>query len=336
MTIHSVVVIPGDGIGPEVTRAAQDVVEASGVEIAWRTFQAGTDALEAYGTPLPEALVDAVRETGVGLKGPVTTPVGSGFSSVTVALRRRLGLYANVRPVRTIPGVPSRYSDVDLVVIRENTEGLYCGTEIRADDDTVVALKRVSRGASLRIADHAFRYAERHRRGRVTAVHKANILKRADGLFLESAREAAQGYPGVAYGERIVDALCTDLVIDPTRHDVLLCPNLYGDIISDLAAGLVGGLGTVPGANIGKDAALFEAVHGSAPDIAGSGKANPTALILAAALMLDHLGEEEAARRIEMSVRQLYAAGEPLTPDVGGSAGTQDVAEAVAGSLRGS
>jgi isocitrate dehydrogenase (NAD+) len=326
---HTVVLIPGDGIGPEVVEAAQKVIEATGVEIEWKTFEAGAKALERYGTPLPEGILEEIRQSGVALKGPVTTAIGTGFSSITVALRKRLGLYANLRPVRSIPGVPSRYQDVDLVIIRENTEGLYGGIERRVNDDTAEAVKRVTRRASLRIARFAFDYASRHGRKMVTAVHKANILKLSDGLFLECVKEVAADYPKIEYRERIVDALCLDLVLDSGRHDVLLCPNLYGDIVSDLAAGLVGGLGLVPGANIGEGMAVFEAVHGSAPDIAGQGIANPTALILAGAMMLSYLGEEEAAKRIEEAVREVYIGGECLTPDVGGEATTQEMTDAV-------
>lgn len=326
---HTVVLVPGDGIGPEVTQAARKVIEATGVEITWEEFEAGANALETHDTPLPDAVVEAIRRSGVALKGPVTTPVGRGFSSVTVAMRRKLGLSANLRPVRNIPDVPSRYHDVDLVIVRENTEGLYSGVEIQVDEDTTVAIKRVTRQGSLRVARFAFDYARRHRRKKVTAVHKANILKLSDGLFLECAREVAAEYLEIEYCERIVDALCLDLALDPGRHDLLLCPNLYGDIVSDLAAGLVGGLGIVPAANIGDGIAVFEAVHGSAPDIAGQGIANPTALILAGAMMLSYLGEEEAAQRIKEGVRQVYARGEHLTPDVGGTASTWEMTKAL-------
>jgi isocitrate dehydrogenase (NAD+) len=326
---YTVILIPGDGIGPEVTEAAQKVIEATGVKVEWKTFETGAKALESYGTPLPEAIPEGIRQSGVALKGPVATAIGAGFPSITVALRKRLGLYANLRPVRSVPGVPSRYQDVDLIVIRENTEGLYGGIERRVDDDTAEAVKHVTRGASLRIARFAFEYASRHGRKTVTAVHKANILKLSDGLFLECAREVAAAYPQIEYRERIVDALCMDLVLNPGRHDVLLCPNLYGDIVSDLAAGLVGGLGLVPAANIGDEMAVFEAVHGSAPDIAGQGIANPTALILAGAMMLSYLGEEDAAKRIEKAVQEVYMRGERLTPDVGGVATTQEMTDAV-------
>ncbi len=329
MVKHTVVLIPGDGIGPEVVEGAQKVIEATGVEIEWKTFRAGAKALERYGTPLPETILEEIRQSSVALKGPVATPIGTGFSSITVALRKKLGLYANLRPVKSIPGVPGRYQDVDLVIIRENTEGLYSGIECRVNDDTAEAIRRVTRRASLRIARFAFNYARRHRRKMVAAVHKANILKLSDGLFLECAREVAADYSEIEYRERIVDAVCLDLVLDPGRHDVLLCPNLYGDIVSDLAAGLVGGLGLVPAANIGDGMAVFEAVHGSAPDIAGQGIANPTALMLAGAMMLSYLGEEEAAKRIEEGIREVYAHDGLFTPDVGGAAGTWEMTDAV-------
>jgi isocitrate dehydrogenase (NAD+) len=333
---HTIVLIPGDGIGPEVTEAARKVIEATGVQVQWRTFEAGARALEMYDTSLPGAILEEIRRSGVALKGPIATPIGAGFSSVTVALRKELELYANLRPIRSIPGIPSRYRDVDLVIVRENTEGLYIGIERRVDEDTVEATKRVTRQASLCIARFAFDYARRHRRRMVTAVHKANILKLSDGLFLECAREVAADYPEIEYRERIIDALCMDLALDPQRHDVLLCPNLYGDVVSDLAAGLVGGLGLIPGANIGDGMAVFEAVHGSAPDIAGQGIANPTALILAGAMMLSYLGEEEAAQRIKEGVRAVYAheGSEHLTPDVGGAASTWEMSDAVLSHLR--
>ncbi len=326
---HTIVLIPGDGIGPEVVEVAQRVIEATGVRIEWRVFEAGAKALKRYGTPLPEAILEGIRRSNVALKGPVTTPIGAGFHSITVALRKRLGLYVNLRPVKSFPSIPGRYQDVNLVIIRENTEGLYCGIERWVDDNTAEAVKRVTRRASLRIARFAFDYARRYRRKMITVVHKANILKLSDGLFLECAREVAADYPDIEYRERIVDALCLDLVLDPRRHDVLLCPNLYGDIVSDLAAGLVGGLGLVPAANIGDGIAVFEAVHGSAPDIAGKGIANPTALVLAGAMMLSYLGEKEAAKRIEEGIWKVYAQGKHLTPDVGGTASTWEMADAV-------
>jgi isocitrate dehydrogenase (NAD+) len=331
---HSVVLIPGDGIGPEVVAAAQAAIEATGVQIEWQTYDVGLKAVETGGTTIPEAVLEAIRSTGVALKGPVTTPIAGGFASVSVTLRKALGLYANLRLVCTIQGMSSRYTDVDLVVVRENTEDLYSGVEVRVDDDTAEAVKHVTRAASLRIAEFAFAYARREGRSSVTTVHKANILKLTDGLFLECAREVADRYPEVEHRERIVDALCMDLVVDPARHDVLLCPNLYGDIVSDLAAGLVGGLGIVPAANMGEGIAMFEAVHGSAPDVAGLGVANPTAIVLAGAMMLRHLGEEEAAASIRRAVQAVYARGDGLTPDVGGTATTEQMTEAVVSELR--
>lgn len=326
---HLVVAIPGDGIGPEVMAAAQAVIEASGAEIEWQTHDVGLKSLQTHDTPLPEVVLEAIRNTRVALKGPVTTPVAGGFSSVSHALRRQLGLYANLRLAQSIPGVPSRYRDVDLVVVRENTEGLYSGVEVRVDDSAAEAVKHVSRKASLVIAEFAFEYAQRERRASVTTVHKANILKLTDGLFLECAREVSVRYPEIEHRERIVDALCMDLVVDPRRHDVLLCPNLYGDIVSDLAAGLVGGLGVVPAANIGQGMAIFEAVHGSAPDLAGLGIANPTALIIAGSMMLSYLGEEKEAKRIDHAIREVYLSGRDRTPDVGGTADTRRMTEAV-------
>jgi isocitrate dehydrogenase (NAD+) len=328
-----VVLIRGDGIGPEVVAAAQAVIESTGVEIEWQAFDVGLKAVETCGTTIPDGVLEAVRTTGVALKGPVTTPIAGGFTSVSVTLRRELELYANLRLARTIQGLPSRYTDVDLVVVRENTEDMYAGVEVRVDDDTAEAVKHVTRAASVRIAEFAFSYARREGRTSVTTVHKANILKLTDGLFLECAREVAARYPEIEHRERIVDALCMDLVVDPARHDVLLCPNLYGDIVSDLAAGLVGGLGVVPSANVGEGIAMFEAVHGSAPDVAGLGVANPTAVILAGAMMLWHLGEEAAATRIREAVQAVYADGETLTPDVGGTASTEEMTSAIISGL---
>jgi isocitrate dehydrogenase (NAD+) len=330
---HSVVLIPGDGIGPEVVGATRAVIDATGVEIEWQTCDVGSGAVGTHGTTVPDTVLETIRRTGVALKGPVTTPIAGGFTSVSVTLRKELGLYANLRLASTIQGMPSRFSDVDLVIVRENTEDLYSGVEVRVDDDTAEAVKHVTRGASLRIAEYAFDYARREGRQAVTTVHKANILKLTDGLFLECAREVSARYPEIQHRERIVDALCMDLVVDPARHDVLLCPNLYGDIVSDLAAGLVGGLGVVPSANIGNGMAIFEAVHGSAPDVAGLGIANPTAVILAGAMMLRHLGEGEAATSIAQAVQNVYVQGEWLTPDVGGTATTEQMTEAVISEL---
>jgi isocitrate dehydrogenase (NAD+) len=324
-----VVLLPGDGIGPEVSRSACQVIEAAGVSINWIQLPAGTEALDRYGEALPEAVIEAARQTGLVLKGPVTTPVGSGFKSVNVTLRQKLDLFANLRPIQSLPGLKARFQDVDLVVIRENTEGLYIAEEIEESPDSISALKRVTRSASQRIAEFAFNYAASNQREKLTIVHKANILKKSDGLFLEAARQIAAGYPQIQCGDRIVDALAMDLVINPGRHDVLLCPNLYGDIISDLAAGLIGGLGLVPGANIGLHTAVFEAVHGSAPDIAGRGIANPTALIMAGEMLLRRLGEQAAADRIRQALVQLYKTGSVLTPDLGGTASTREFSEAL-------
>lgn len=329
MKSYDVVLIPGDGIGPEVSDAAREVLEAAGINIRWQVFDAGIRAQEQGKETLPPELLKAVRETGAALKGPLTTPVGSGFTSVNVRLRRELDLYANLRPVKTLPGTRSLYPDVDLIVVRENTEGLYIAEETWEDKNTVSAVKRVTREASSRIARFALEYARQYGRQSITAVHKANILKESDGLFLTAARDAAADYPEITFKDRIVDAMCLDLVLDPGVHDLLLCPNLYGDILSDLAAGLVGGLGTVPGANLGKGCAVFEAVHGSAPDIAGRGIANPTALILAGAMLLRHLGEDEAAVRVENAVHAVYASGEIKTPDQGGSATTDQFSRAL-------
>lgn len=337
MTKHSVVLIPGDGIGVETSAAMQRVVAASGVGIDWAVAQAGAGCIDEFGTPLPDETVQAIREHKTAIKGPVTTPVGTGFRSVNVALRKTLSLYVNLRPVMSIPGAGGRYDDVNLVIVRENTEDLYAGIEFEVgapdtkeliafvndhekgsiSEDSGISIKPISVHATRDIVDYAFDYAERNGRRRVTAVHKANIMKHSDGLFLREAREVAKGYEGrIAFDDRIIDAFCMNMVMDPSQFDVIVFPNLYGDIASDLAAGLVGGLGIAPGANIGADYAVFEAVHGSAPDIAGKNLANPTAEILSAAMMLDHLGEQATAERIRAAVRAVYARGEHLTGDI--------------------
>jgi isocitrate dehydrogenase (NAD+) len=327
---YRVTCIPGDGIGPEIMAAAKVAVAATGVQIQWVDVEAGADVMEKYGTPLPDMVIDSIRETKVALKGPVTTPVGSGFRSVNVGLRKALDLYANLRPAVTIPGVRSRYEGVDLVVVRENTEDLYAGIERQVDPDTAESIKLITRRASERIARFAFEYARREKRRKVTAVHKANIMKLSDGLFLEVARQVAEGYPDIEFEDRIVDNMCMQLVQKPELYDVLLCPNLYGDILSDLCAGLVGGLGVAPGANIGEGLAVFEAVHGSAPKHAGLDKADPTALILSAVLMLAHLGEPKAAHALFEAVRTVIGAGKRVTYDLGGTSGTKDMGEAIA------
>jgi isocitrate dehydrogenase (NAD+) len=333
---YRITLIPGDGIGPEIVQAAHRVLDATGVRIDWEVQQAGEAVLEREGTPLPERVLESVRRNGVALKGPITTPVGSGFRSVNVALRKRLGLYANLRPARTIPGVRTRYEDVDLVIVRENTEDLYAGIEHDVIPDVAAeSIKVITRPASERIVRFAFDYARRNGRRKVTAVHKANIMKLTDGLFLRVAQEVAQQYPDIAFEDRIVDNMCMQLVQKPELYDVLVLPNLYGDIISDLASGLVGGLGVAPGANIGEEYALFEPTHGSAPRYAGQNKVNPTATILSGALMLRHLGEDEAAERVEEAVRQVIGEGLHVTYDLKPThddptaVGTQEMAEAV-------
>lgn len=337
MARHVVTLIPGDGIGVETSAAMQRVVAASGADIEWEVAQAGAACIEEFGTPLPESTIEAVKRNKVAIKGPITTPVGTGFRSVNVALRKTLDLYVCLRPVLSIPGAGGRYGDMDLVIVRENSEDLYAGIEFEegteaaerlirfcADEgagvirpDSGISIKPISVTATRNIVRYAFEYALAQGRKKVTAAHKANIMKYSDGLFLRVAREVAQEYEGrVAFDERIIDAFCMNLVMDPSQFDVVVFPNLYGDIASDLAAGMAGGLGIAPGANIGKDYAVFEAVHGSAPDIAGQDKANPTAEILSAAMMLDHLGEQEAAARIRAAVRKVYAEGVYLTGDI--------------------
>ena len=326
---HQVTLIAGDGIGPEVTRAVVRVLEAAGVSIEWHPVDAGVAAFERHGTALPIELLDSVRANRVALKGPVTTPIGEGFTSVNVGLRKALQLFANVRPVWSIAGVPSRYDGIDLVIVRENTEDLYSGLEHEVVPGVVESLKVISESASRRIAEFAFAYARRHRRSRVTAVHKANIMKLGDGLFLRSVRAVAREFADIQYDERIVDAACMQLVLNPAQFDVLVLPNLYGDIVSDLCAGLVGGLGVVPGANLGTEIAVFEAVHGSAPDIAGKNLANPTALLLSALMMLRHLGEDAAAGRIMTALERVLADPRVRTRDLGGTATTTEFTAAV-------
>ena len=333
---YTVTLIPGDGIGPELSEATVGVLEATGISFAWDVQQAGESTIATEGTPLPDRVIESIRRNGVAIKGPITTPVGGGFRSVNVGLRIALELYANVRPAHTMVGVQSRYTDVDLIIVRENTEDLYAGVEHRVGPDAAESIKIITRFASQRIARYAFEYALRNGRKRVTAVHKANIMKLSDGLFLESCTQVAAEYAGrVDFDDRIVDNMCMQLVQRPDLYDVLVLPNLYGDIVSDLAAGLVGGLGVAPGSNIGEKATVFEAVHGSAPKYAGQDRANPTALILSAALMLRHLGEIEAADRVESAVRGVIAEGRTTTHDLGGSAGTREFSAAVAARVRG-
>jgi len=327
---HRVTLIPGDGIGPELAEATRRVLDASGVAFEWEVVDAGEAVMAEHGTPLPEGVLESIRRNRVAIKGPITTPVGEGFRSVNVTLRQVLGLYANLRPARSMKGLETRYEDVDLVIVRENTEDLYAGIEHMVGRDAAESIKIITREASERIARFAFEYAVANDRRKVTAVHKANIMKLSDGLFLESCRTVAADYAGrVEFEDRIVDNMCMQLVQKPELYDVLVLPNLYGDIVSDLAAGLVGGLGVAPGANIGTDAAVFEAVHGSAPKYAGQNKANPTALILSGVMMLRHLGRPDAADRVESALREVVAEGRATTYDIGGPAGTSQFADAI-------
>ncbi|GFZ31870.1 isocitrate dehydrogenase [Clostridium zeae] len=331
--MHKITLIPGDGIGPEVSNAMKMVLEASGVEIEWEEVQAGEAQIEKYGTPLPDHVIEAIKRNKIAIKGPITTPVGKGFKSVNVTLRQNLDLYVNLRPVKSFKGIESRYSDIDLVIVRENTEDLYAGIEHKIGEYGAESIKLITKPASQRIVEFAFKYAKDNKRSTVTAVHKANIMKLSDGLFLNTAREVAENNTEIKFNDLIVDAAAMNLVINPQKYDVMVMPNLYGDILSDLCAGLVGGLGIIPGANIGRDYAVFEAVHGSAPDIAGQNKANPTALIQSAIMMLRHIGEYEHADRIEAALSKVFLEGKVLTGDLGGSATTTEFAEAICGNL---
>jgi isocitrate dehydrogenase (NAD+) len=331
---HTITLIPGDGIGPEVTTAVVRIFKAAGLEIDWDRQDAGVVAFKKYGQSLPPQLLDSVKKNKVALKGPVTTPIAEGFTSVNVGLRKSLDLYANLRPVANLPGAPARFGAVDLVIVRENTEDLYAGLEHEVVPGVVESLKIITEKASTRIAKFAFEHARRHGRKMVTAIHKANIMKLGDGLFLNSVRTVSRQYTDIKYDEKIVDAACMHLVLNPAQFDVLVMPNLYGDIVSDLCAGLVGGLGVVGAANLGTDIALFEAVHGSAPDIAGKNYANPTALLLSAVLMLRHIDEGEAADRIVAALAQVLTAGSAKTRDLGGTASTFEFADAVCRALQ--
>ena len=328
-----VTLIPGDGIGPEVTSAAVRVVEAAGADVEWEPFTVGTAAIAQHGDPLPQEALDSILRNGVALKGPVATPVGKGFRSINVALRKALVLYANLRPVRSTPGIPSRFSDVDLVVVRENTEGLYSGIEHEVVPGVMESLKIITEKASTRIARYAYEHAKSQKRRRVTTVHKANIMKLTDGLFLDCCRKVAAEYPDIESDDKIVDNMCMQLVINPERYDVLLLENLYGDIVSDLAAGLVGGLGVVPGANIGERAAVFEAVHGSAPDIAGRNLANPLALVRSASMMLRYLGDAATADRVDRAIERTISTDRKLTRDLGGTCTTTEFTEALVAAM---
>jgi len=347
--MYKITLIPGDGVGPEVVEAARRCIEATGVKIEWEKVDAGAEITEKYGTPLPEKVVDSIRKNKVALKGPVTTPVGKGFRSVNVTLRQKLDLYACLRPCKWYPGVKSRYEGIDLIVVRENTEDVYSGIEFeqgkpetatmidfilnsknaRISDDSGISIKPISRRASERIIRFAFDYARRNNRKKVTGIHKANIMKYSDGIFLEAFYEVARGYPDIQSEDKIVDNMCMQLVQKPELYDVLVLPNLYGDIVSDLCAGLVGGLGVAPGANIGDEIGVFEATHGSAPKYKGMEKVNPTAMILSGVLMLRHLGENEKADRLEGAVAQVIAQGETVTYDLGGTATTSQMTKEI-------
>src|ERR1700675_1662745 len=326
---YKITLIPGDGIGPEVTRAAARILEATGLKFEWETFQAGAEAYEKYHEYIPKELIESIERTGVGLKGPVTTPIGGGFASINVALRKQFDLYANFRPIRSLAPIPPRFPDVDLIIVRENTESLYSGLEHEVVPGVVESLKIITEKASTRIAKFAFAYARKNQRKKIHSIHKANIMKMSDGLFLRCSRNNSRKYPEITYGEHIVDNTCMQLVMNPYQYDMLLLENFYGDIISDLCAGLVGGLGLVPGANFGHECAIFEAVHGSAPDIAGKNIANPTAVLRSALLMLRHLGEHEAALKIRNAIDEVYRDRSKLTRDVGGTASTSEFADAI-------
>ena len=326
---HKVTLIPGDGIGPEVTQAVVRILEATSVKFEWERFAAGAEAFEIYGEYIPTALYESIERNKVALKGPVTTPVGGGFKSINVTLRKKFDLFANFRPIKNLPGMDTKWPGVDLIIVRENTEGEYVGLEHEVVPGVVESIKVITEKGSTRIAKFAFDYARKHGRKKIHSIHKANIMKLSDGLFLRCARKVSEGFPDVFYGEHIIDNTCMQLVMNPYQYDTLLLENLYGDIVSDLCAGLVGGLGLVPGANLGHECAIFEAVHGSAPDIAGQNIANPTALLQSAVLMLHHLDEEAAANRVQKAIETVYAERKTLTRDVGGHAGTSEFADAV-------
>ena len=326
---HRITLIPGDGIGPEVIQAAVRILEATGLKFAWETYAAGGEAYEKHGEYIPRPLIDSIERTRVALKGPISTPIGRGFPSINVELRKRFELYANFRPISNLPHIPTRYPQVDLIIVRENTEGLYSGIEHEVVPGVVESLKIMTEKACTRISRFAFEYARKNQRKKIHAIHKANIMKLSDGLFLRCARDVAKGYPEITYAEHIVDNTCMQLVMNPYQYDMLLMENLCGDIISDLCAAFVGGLGMVPSANLGDHCAIFEAVHGSAPDLAGKNLANPTALIRCALLMLHHLGEDEAALKIQNALEIVYRTGDKLTHDVGGKAGTSEFADSI-------
>lgn len=326
--MYRVTLIPGDGIGPEVSKAMKKVVEATGVKIEWEEVNAGEGVIEKYKTPIPKYVIDSIKKNKVAIKGPITTPVGQGFRSVNVTLRQELDLYVNLRPIKSFKGIKSRYENIDLVIVRENTEDLYAGIEHKIGDFAAETIKIITKGASERIVEFACDYVEKNKRKKLTAVHKANIMKLSDGLFLDTFKEVVENR-GVDYDDLIVDAAAMNLVLNPEKYDVMVMPNLYGDILSDLGAGLVGGLGIIPSANIGKNCAIFEAVHGSAPQIAGKGIANPTAIIQSAVMMLKYIGEYEAGLKIEKALEKVFEKGEKLTEDLGGNSTTDEFADEV-------
>ncbi len=333
---HTITLIPGDGIGPEIIAATVRIIEATGIDVEWETQILGAQALEKYGSTLPDAAIESMRRNKVSLKGPIMTPIGKGFASVNVGLRKALDLYANVRPIKALPNVECRYPGLDLVIVRENTEDLYAGLEHIVVPGVVESLKIITEKASTRIAQYAFEYAKANGRKKVTAVHKANIMKLSDGLFLDCFYNVAKNFPDITADDKIIDNCCMQLVMRPEQFDVLVMENLYGDIVSDLCAGLIGGLGLAPGANIGEQGAVFEAVHGSAPDIAGQGIANPTALLISAVLMLRHIDEQDAANRIEKAMLDVFAEGKVITKDLGGTAKTEEFATAIIEKLKAS
>lgn len=331
---HNITLIPGDGIGPEIISETVRIIESTGVDIEWETFIIGAQALEKFGTTIPEPTIASIRKNKVALKGPLTTPVGKGFTSVNVGLRKALDLYANIRPVRALPNVPCRYPELDLIIVRENTEDLYAGLEHVVVPGVVESIKIITEKASTRIAKYAFEYAKSHGRKKVTAIHKANIMKLSDGLFLECFYNVAKDFPEIEADDKIVDNACMQLVMRPEQFDVMVLENLYGDIVSDLCAGLIGGLGLAPGSNIGEQGAVFEAVHGSAPDIAGQGIANPTAILMSGIMMLHHIGESAAAKKIENAMNEVFTEGNIRTKDLGGTAKSADFANAIIEKIR--
>lgn len=326
--MYNVTLIPGDGIGPEVTKAMRKVVECTGINIKWEEVNAGESVIDEFNTPLPAQVIDTIKKNKVAIKGPITTPIGKGFRSVNVALRQELDLYVNLRPIKSFKGIKSRYDNVDLVIVRENTEDLYAGIEHKLGNYGAESIKIITKGASERIVEFACKYVRDNKRKKLTAVHKANIMKLTDGLFLDVFRNIVEEYD-IDYDDLIVDAAAMNLVLNPHKYDVMVMPNLYGDILSDLGAGLVGGLGMIPSANIGSEYAIFEAVHGSAPQIVGKNKANPTALIQAAVMMLKYFNEYEYAKRIENALEKVFSNGNKLTEDLGGNASTEEFTEEI-------